>query len=136
MKDHVRWLREELAKAREALSEKQERLRVAEREYAHAKQEFEGLQLVLRRARGRRAKTMPEFLELTPALPRRRSRPTMADVAEQILDGQGPLGTAELLALMDKAGIQTTRNSLNTTLNHFRPGRFERDEEGRWYLVG
>lgn len=133
MAEHVDWLKSELDRARKELAKKHKRLLEARREHGKAQEAVESLERVLGLATG--ATTEPSQLPLSAGRGPDGRKLTMADLAEQAIREQGRLSIERLLGYLRKHGKKTSRNSLNTTLNQYRPDRFERDNEGRWYLT-
>ena len=136
MNEHVRWLMKELEKARQARDHTLEKMQHAQAEYDRAVGEVESLERVLKRAKGDAG--TPVQTELRggiPPKPRRRRKPTMSDLVADALVEHGALPLERLLKILAAKGRKTTRNSLNTTLGSKRPERFNRNEEGEWYLT-
>ena len=122
-------LRGEYRKAQERLEHSMANLRVAQAECDEAKKLFESVETVLALVSG--GKLTP--VEKRPPVPRR--KPTMLDLAEVAILKQGPLTVNELLVELQKRGRETNKRSLSVTLRRERPERFDRDEQGKWFLV-
>lgn len=61
---------------------------------------------------------------------------TMPDQMEDLLETHGPLTSSELCDMLKILGRpKTSINSINTQLGRYKPARFNKNEEGKWYLV-
>lgn len=120
----IRWMKQQLAKAERDAEEVQNRV-ATWKEAIRLAEEAEGsdqdLASVIEGARQ----------EITKS---RRSGKIIKSVKE-ILEERGPCKAVEIQAALEEIGIRTTTNSINTSLNRFRPDRFNRNEEGKWFLV-
>jgi len=122
-------LHKEYRKAQERLEESMASLRTAQAEYDQAKSLFESVETVLALVSG--GKLTPT--EKRPPVPRR--KPTMLDLAEAAILKRGPLTVNELLVELQRHGRETNKRSLSVSLRRERPERFDRDEQGKWFLV-
>lgn len=65
----------------------------------------------------------------------KRTKPTIADLAEEALREHGPLASVELRNIINASGRDTTTNTVTVTLNRERPDKFDRNGDGKWCLV-
>lgn len=126
MNTHIRWLEKQVEKAERQVAEAQRKLstwvdalQLAEDEENPGEKEHEELSDGVRKASAE---------EIKPKL-------TILDVAGEVLAEQGPLTTRDLLEILKTKGKNTTLNSLTVLLNRRKPEKFDRDEDGKWYLV-
>ncbi len=61
-------------------------------------------------------------------------KPTISNLAEQVIREHGPLGSRGVQRALEEKGKHTTVNTVTVTLNRERPERFDRDNDGKWYL--
>jgi len=125
MSTPIRWIKQQLARAQRDLEEAQRRVTTW----------TEALRLV-----------REEKEEIPPAgghatnegnsqLSRRPRAGRIIDKVDQILKEHGPAKAAQIQQRLEEIGITTSANSVNTSLNRFRPNRFDRNQEGKWFLV-
>ena len=65
----------------------------------------------------------------------KRGRVTLLDVAGDVIRERGPMPIDQLFMEVQQRGKQTTRRSLLVTLRRARPERFNRDDDGLWFLT-
>lgn len=120
----LRWIKQQIEKAERDLEEVQKRLSTWT-EALKLAEEAEGV-----------ASTPEHSAEMGTQEPKRKRRAgKITDRVEEILKEYGPAKAADIEIRLREMGIQTTANSINTSLNRFRPSRFDRDDQGRWTLV-
>jgi hypothetical protein len=65
-----------------------------------------------------------------------RPQMNMPDQIEKLLREHGPLRAEEIYVYLKEEGRDTTTvNSINTQLRLNKPARFDRNKDGKWYLV-
>jgi hypothetical protein len=62
-------------------------------------------------------------------------RISILSLAEEALGKFGPLSNADIQRYLRDKGVETTTNSINTSLSRLRPEKFDKDDEHKWYLV-
>lgn len=62
-------------------------------------------------------------------------KPTILAIVRQLLKKHERLSAKDLLSMLEKQGKVTNLNSLTVSLNRYKPHRFNRDNDGKWYLV-
>ena len=134
MADRIKVLRAELAQALVTLGATQDRLADARHEAAETQGLVRALEKLLRDA-GVNVDG-PSASRSAKRRKRRRSTPTLADLAAEVLQA-GPMTTEALVkAVNEKRKKQTTENSLNSSLHRESPERFVKDRKTKlWQLV-
>jgi hypothetical protein len=69
------------------------------------------------------------------ASPRKSKAKTLTDMIKDVLEDKGPSKASVILKELEALGRETTVNSINVSLNRFRPQVFDRDDDGRWMVV-
>ena len=132
MSEHVKWLRQQLKKAEGELERITHEVRMLDVEYGDVQNRFRVWSEALQVAQEEAGKTSePVQLELPP----HRRKATIADLTKEILQEVGPLDSGELAERLAQKGKRTSRNTVTVTLNRFRPGTFDRNKEGKWFLT-
>jgi len=60
---------------------------------------------------------------------------TILSLVRKMLKKHGPLSAKDLLPLLEQKGKTTKLNTLTVSLNRYKPAQFNRNSEGKWYLV-
>lgn len=120
----LRWIKQQVARAELDLEEAQRRL-ATWKEALRLAEEVEDVTPAARQ---------PVDTAIQEPKPRRRAG-KIIDRVEEILREHGPAKAAEIQKRLEQIGIRTTANSINTSLNRFRPTRFDRDVHGKWLIV-
>jgi predicted nucleic acid-binding Zn-ribbon protein len=115
MEDQIAWLEYEISRTEKQIEKAQLRL--------------DSLRVVLDLAIRKHKK------EMESASPRKSKAKTLTDMIKDVLEDKGPSKASVILKELEALGRETTVNSINVSLNRFRPQVFDRDDDGRWMVV-
>jgi chromosome segregation ATPase len=137
METPVEWLEGQLEKAKHDLDEARRRLEEAQRDIHFNEKRLEACAQMLEiaraddRAYAEKSIVRPqEVVESKPGM-------NMPDHIEELLIKHGRLSTSELCVFLREQGrVNTSVNSVKGQLHRHKSRRFNRNEEGKWYLAG
>ena len=128
MDKHARFIAKRLKEAEKVLEAKADAVAAAQSEYYEARSLYDSLHRVLASLTG---DAPPEPVEVIRGV----LAPTITELALEVIYEEGPMTSKQLaLELRTRGKPNTTGNSVNTTLSRFRPDRFDKDKQGRWFL--
>jgi hypothetical protein len=135
IKTHINWLRLKREEAELGFDEVFDRYQKALDEVEEARKVFQLWKDAFDQALEDAGLPMEEEKEKSIKRPRR-GGPTIPDLAEGALIEFGPLTSKELRDVLKEMGKETTVNTVTVSLNRHRPERFDRNGDGKWYVVG
>lgn len=142
MSELIEMLQEKVKKAVTALSKSYAKYQAAEKEHDQARHNYSIWVMALKREADEAGIKIDAEMLVSPleeqAIALKKSKrvgPTIPDLAEESIKEKGPLNSKELQQILNEKGKKTTVNTVSVSLNRQRPERFDRNGDGKWFLV-
>lgn len=131
---HIDWLKQKMVEALKELRTTHDRAEAIVEEATKAHRIYELYRDTLHQAMTEAGIEIVEEEEKSITIPKR-TGPSIPDLAEEAIIEYGPFSSKELQLILEEKGKKTTVNAITVSLNRYRPHRFDRNGEGKWYLV-
>ncbi len=132
MNSQVRWLKEEMEREESELAQAKTDLAEAQGRVEKATIRLQSLKEVLELALERQGSSgEPDQSNSGTRL----ARGAVSHLSEEAITINGPMSNSELQQYLEYHGHRTSGNSINTSLSRLRGERFDKNKDGKWYLV-
>ncbi len=136
MKTPVDWLEGQLEKAKQEKERTEQRFREAEVLMLEAKRRYEACSEMLAVAKQEQESQIKAAGTQVGGQDGSKPKLSMPDHMTALLREHGPMNSSEIYELLREQGWEKTSvNSVNTQLSRHKVTRFNKNTEGKWFLV-
>jgi hypothetical protein len=136
MRTPVEWLESQFDKAKQEKEKAEQRFKEAEELVMTARKRYEACSEMLQVAKREQEAEVKATVVQQGGRGGTRPKVSMPDHMAMLLKEHGPMNTAEIYLLLKEQGWEkTSKNSVNTQLSRHKATRFNKREDGKWFLI-